>query len=152
MNTDRERTIERRKRLARNAGFDRMSIFVPAVMSVGLLFWLLSEVREVAGAQRRRSRAKRAELAAAAIAARLGDASSSTPAARGLRPRPVYLLLSAVLLSGAAYVAVGSIANYVRPGGYVSDVAWLLAVSLVVSGGAATLGLAAPRTAARAAP
>lgn len=137
------RAAERRRRLLSLAGLDRFSVFVPAVMSVGLLFWLVGEVREVAGQQRRRSRAKRAELVAQRIASRLGVAMPATAEERGLRPRPVYVLLGVVLLAGAAYVTVGSVANYARAGGYVSDVGWLLALSLGVAGAAAGLGVVA---------
>ena len=63
----------------------------------------------------------------------IGADRSEHPGRRGLRPRPVYLLVSMTLIGGAAYVAIGSVANYVRHEGYVSDIAWLLATALIVA-------------------
>ncbi|MCC6433637.1 MAG: alkaline phosphatase D family protein [Acidimicrobiales bacterium] len=133
-------------------GGDRLSIFVPAVMSVGLLFWLLSQLRDVAHSRRRRNRIKQARLAARTIAAELTAADADPvppPGELGLHERVVYLLGGAVLWATAVYVAVGSVANYVRPGGYVADIAWLLALSLAVALGSAVLGTASLSIATR---
>ena len=44
---------------------------------------------------------------------------------------------------GGSYVAIGSVANYLRPNGYVSGIAWLLAVASIVSFVAVAYGAAA---------
>ena len=100
---DRTRALER----ARALGLDRFSIFVPAVMSVGLVFWLLSELRELLSSQRARRQDKRARLAAMRITDRVtGSTDGATSATRALRPRPVYLVLALALIGGATYVSI----------------------------------------------
>ena len=73
--------LARRRRMVHLRGGDRLSIFVPAVMSVGLLFWLLSQLRDVAHSRRRRNRIKQARLAARTIAAELTAAEQVHDAA-----------------------------------------------------------------------
>ncbi|MBJ8341261.1 alkaline phosphatase D family protein [Antrihabitans sp. YC3-6] len=127
--------------VARLLGVDRLNIFVPAIMSVGLLFWLASELRELVRATGAASRAKRSAIAGHEVARlTLGSTGAEPPGRQGLRPRPVYLLLAVALGCGAAYVAIGSIANYFRPGYYVADIAWLLALALAASFGAIAYG------------
>lgn len=127
---------QRRARdLAALLGLDRVSIFVPAIMGVGLLFWVIGEIRDLAQSMGDVSRDKRARLVGESIARNMPwpQADRPTPEQLGLRSRPVYVLLAVVLVSGAFYVAIGSTLNYTRPGGYVGDIAWLLALALVVS-------------------
>ena len=50
------RSRRRARRLSRQLGVDRVGIFVPAVMSVGLLFWVVSEAMEVLRIQARDAR------------------------------------------------------------------------------------------------
>jgi membrane-associated phospholipid phosphatase len=116
---------------ARLLGLDRLGIFVPAVMSVGLLFWIVSEATELVRNRGERVREQRARIAGAAVADEVVGHSSDEP--RGLRQRPVYLMIGLTLVVTAAYVVIGSVANFVRPGGYVSDVAWLLALAAGVA-------------------
>ncbi|MGD9750898.1 MAG: alkaline phosphatase D family protein [Acidimicrobiia bacterium] len=145
--TAKRQQSERRRRAAQAAGVDRLAVFVPAVMSVGVLFWLLGELRDVARSQRRRTGDKRAALAARSIVARLdGTAALIEPGQHGLRERSVYLLDGMVLWTAAVYVTVGSVANYARAGGYVSDIAWLLALSLAAAIASAVFGTAAIAT------
>jgi len=126
-------TPQQRRRAAA-LGLDRLSMFVPAVMSVGLVFWVLSEARDLLVSQRRDSQAKRAALAGSEVAdLTAGVVAQRAPSQRGLRARPVYLLLAACLVGGGLYVAIGSTANTLRPNGYVQDIAWLLSLALVVS-------------------
>ncbi|MFC9962650.1 alkaline phosphatase D family protein [Nocardia ignorata] len=115
-------------------GVDRLHIFVPAIMSVGLLFWLASELRELVRSSGDASRAKRAGIAGHALA-RFTTATSEpdTAARRGLRPRPVYLLIALTLAGGAVYVTIGSVANFFQQPGWVADIAWLLSLSLAVA-------------------
>jgi hypothetical protein len=122
-----DRALQRSREQARLLGLDRLNLFVPALMSVGIVFWLLSEVTEVMRGRLERSRDRQANLAAAAVADEvLGRPSGSVA---GLRPRPVYLLVGATLIGGAAYVFIGSFANFVRTGGYVEGRTWLLALA-----------------------
>lgn len=138
------RADDRRRAAAHALGYDRLSMFVPAVMSVGLLFWVVSELRELLRHQHERRRRRRAQVAARTVVDRtLGRAGAHPLEELGLRPRPVYLLLGLTLAVGGVYVAVGSIANYRRDGGYVSSIAWLLALALAVTLLAGLYGAAA---------
>ena len=126
---------------------DRLHVFVPAIMGVGLLFWLVGELRDLARASLDSSRDKQARIAGHAVAhGVVGGDIADRPEQRGLRSRPVYAILAVTLLGGAVYVCVGSVANYLRPGGYVGDIAWLLAVALAVCGVALVLGVVAAAT------
>ncbi len=132
------------RRRAAALGLDRLSIFVPAIMSVGLLFWILSELRELWRSRREEALDKRAAIAAIEVAdVTAGRPTDGEPSTRGLRPRPVYLLLAATFIGGGLYVAIGSAANTMRPDGYVHDIAWLLSVALVVALFAVVYGAAA---------
>lgn len=118
----------------RDADLDRFGIFVPAIMSAGLLFSLLTLVRDALHARRHRHRDRRVHIAAATTAAHVttGRPASAT-LDQALRPRVAYLLTSLSCLAVAVYVVIGAAANYGKPGGYLGDVGWLLAVSLVSS-------------------
>ncbi len=122
----------------------RLHVFVPAIMGVGLLFWLVGEARDLARASLDASRDKQARIAGHTIArAVVGTDIDDRPEQRGLRSRPVYALLAVTLVGGAAYVSIGSIANYLRADGYVGDIAWLLSLALAVSAVALVLGVVA---------
>ncbi len=58
------------------------------------------------------------------------DEAEPDPDEIGILSRPAYLLTGMVLVAGAAYIAIGSTANFLRDGGYVHDIGWLLAISL----------------------
>ena len=112
----------RAARRARLLGFDRLSLFVPAVMSVGVIFWIVSEVVEVGRSRAEQVRHTRARVVASEVTSEvLGRPQEQLP---GLRPRPVYLLITLVLVGTVAYVAIGSIANFARRGSYVEGIAW----------------------------
>lgn len=130
---------------AHDLGLDRTHVFVPAIMGVGLVFWILGELRDLLRSEGAQSRHKRARLAGRSWALQVPSEHRQplAPEARGLRPRPVYLLWAVALIGGACYVAIGSIRNFQRHGGYVSDISWLLALALVVSGVLAVLGAVA---------
>ncbi len=123
-------TVSSRRGHARRLGLDRLGLFVPAVMSVGLLFWVVSEAVEIVRARADDARDRRARVTAAATVDELLDRPTSV--APGLRPRPVYIMIALTLLATAAYVAIGSIANFFRPAGYVGDIAWLLSLAAIV--------------------
>jgi membrane-associated phospholipid phosphatase len=125
---------------------DRFSMFVPAAMGVGLVAWVIGSARELLRTQRSRRLAARAAVSGPAIAARIPGApvvAYPGPEGLGLRPRPVYVLVACALLGGAVYVLVGAAGNFRRAGGYLSDIAWLLAAAWTLAAVAATYGLAA---------
>ena len=130
-----------RRPTPRELGLDRLNIFVPALMSVGLLFWFAEILRDALrwrGARSRRQRSERCGRAVAelTLGRRLDDAGD--PA--GLRPRAAYGVWAVVFLVVALYISIGALLNYTRVGGYVSDIAWLLALALTL---AAVFGFAA---------
>ena len=112
-----------------------MSVFVPAVMGLGLAFWVVSGLRELVRDSRDDSRDRRATLAAEAVTAAVRGTSPDR--GRGLRPRPLYLLLAVMMLGAGAYLSVGL---YVRQqnelrgaGPGVSAEAWLLSVAVCLA-------------------
>jgi hypothetical protein len=112
-------------------GLDRLQLFVPALMTVGLVVWILGEANEIARSRAKATRVRRARIAAASIVDEtLGRPPSGT---LGLRPRPVYVMIAATSIAAALYVLIGSIGNFTRSGGYVEGEAWLLALAAVAS-------------------
>jgi hypothetical protein len=102
-------------------------------MSVGLVFWIVTLTRDLFRWQGARSRQRRARAAGRATAVSvLGELGPPAPAMAGLRLKVSYLVTAVVTGGLALYVLIGSTANYVREGGYVGDIAWLMALSLVV--------------------
>ena len=85
--------------------------------------------------QQRSQRSGRA-VAALTVGRREDDAADTAE----LRPRAAYGVWSVVFLVVALYIAIGALLNYTRVGGYVSDIAWLLALALTL---AAAFGFAA---------
>lgn len=65
----------------------------------------------------------------------------------GLRPRWVYALISAVSLGLVLLVIPGATWNYVNPDGYISYIAWIWAVSMILAMGFAIVGFQAIRLA-----
>jgi len=130
-----------RRPTLRELGLDRLNIFVPALMSVGLLFWFAEVLRDALRWRSDRSRRHRSVLFGRATAENtIGASGDERTETVGLHPRPAYAIWAAGFIVVASYIAIGSFLNYTRVGGYVSDIAWLLAVALVV---AAALGFAA---------
>lgn len=123
----------------------RLHVFVPALMSAGLLFSLLALARDAVAARRHRGRTRRTTIAAATLAARV-EGRTPTPGELGLRPRRAYPLVAVGAGLVAAYLVPGAVLNHGRAGGYVHDIAWLLAGALVVGVGAVTLAAAALAT------
>ena len=84
-------SVNRRdRRLADLLGINQLHVFVPAIMSVGVVFWLSSEVRDLIHSSGERSRDKRAAIAGVALASNLDDRGEPDgPQQRGLRPRPL---------------------------------------------------------------
>lgn len=121
------RSRQRARRLSRQLAVDRVGIFVPAVMSVGLLFWIVSEALEVLRIQAEDARERRTHVAASAIADQVLERRPAVVA--GLRPRGAYLMVSVMILVGVVYVWVGSLYNFLNPAGYLQGVAWVLALA-----------------------
>ncbi len=112
---------------------DRMGVFVPAIMSVGLLFSLVTLARDAMVWTRSKARRRRTAIEAAAVLDRLLADQPRRPRSLGVLSRPSYLIAALVLAGGAAYIAIGSTANFLRDGGYVRDIGWLLALSLALA-------------------
>lgn len=111
---------------------DRLMVFVPAIMSVGLVFSVATIIRDAFRWSGRRAGERRADLEAEIVVSRLLG-HEPAPEDVGMLPRPAYLAGAIVLVGGAAYIAIGSTANFLRDGGYVSDIGWLLALSLALA-------------------
>lgn len=119
----------------------RFHVFVPAIMSAGLVFSLFTVLRD-AFAQMRNGSAGRAEQVAGhstAAAVRTGAATRET-LEHALRPRTFYALGALTLIGVAVEVLVGATANYFRAGGYVEGGATVWAIAVLVGGGLATAG------------
>lgn len=139
------RPSRRARRLAEVLGTDRTQVFVPAIMGAGLLFWLVGELRDLLRSAGDASRNKRAHLTGRALVDRLPGqpVPERSPECKGLRSRPIYLLWALALIGGAAYVFIGSLGNYTRHDGYVSDIAWLFSLACIVSAALLVLGVVA---------
>jgi hypothetical protein len=125
---------------ARALGLDRLSMFVPAVMGLGLVAWLVSQVIGVAQVHTTAARERQAATSATAVVDALhGRPSTATPP----RPRLTYLAVGAGLLAIAVYLAIGASANYFSPDGYVHGIAWLWTTALFVIALATVYGAAA---------
>jgi membrane-associated phospholipid phosphatase len=132
---------DRRADLFADADVDRLNVFVPAVMSAGLLFSLVTVARDALHRLRGNGGHRAALHARASAIHVLTGAPPRAGLADGLRPRRFYLVVAATALALAGYVLVGSLGNYIRPGGYVAEAAWLLALSLVAAGVVAAVGV-----------
>ena len=119
---------------------DRLFVFVPAIMSVGLLFSLTTLLRDLFHWTGTRARDRRTSIKAGAVVGVVVGDDESRPEEIGLLSRPLYLISAIVLVTGAIYISIGSTANYLRDNGYLRDIGWLLAISL---GLAAVLGFLA---------
>ncbi len=112
---------------------DRLQVFVPAIMSVGLVFSIATLVRDLLHWSGGRARDRRTAIEAAVVVGTVLGEPDPEPEDIGILSRPTYLITALVLVGGAAYVAIGSTANFLRDGGYVRDIGWLLAISLALA-------------------
>ncbi len=131
---------------------DQLNVFVPGAMGAGLLVsigLLVSDLyRKAGGASNAR---RRQELTARATADATTHGLEAGEANRvGFRDPWVYGVVTAASLGLAAYLIPGTIWNYFNPGGYLSSIAWIWAVSTVAIVAFIVLGLtvatAAPRS------
>jgi len=114
-------------------GLQRHGVFVPAVMSVGVLFSIATLLRDAFHWVGGNSLERRTALNAGATVSWLLDDPPRDPDDLGMLPRNAYLVSALLFVGGSLYVAIGSIANFLRAGGYVRDIAWLLGLSLGLS-------------------
>ena len=125
-------------------------VFVPAVVGAGLVFsftmLVVDTVQQVVGRRHRRGMA--GPCGATVARQVLGHDDIGTG---GVAPgwQRTALLLAAICLGVAGYVAPGAWFNYVRPRGYVADAAWVLALALVVAVVAGLVGVVLGRSALR---
>jgi hypothetical protein len=110
------------------------AVFVPGALAGGLLVSLGLLGADLFAKVRGDSGARRAVTTTAAVAAadvRFGH-GASLQVTTGLRNRTSYALVA--LLAGAliALAIPGTAWNYLNPGGYISDIGWIWAVSLLV--------------------
>ena len=137
----------RRRSLAHVMYVDRVGIFLPAVVSIGVVFWLVGEVRGLMRASRDDARDKRAIFHGRHLAATVrglrpaaGEEWATTRVARrraGQRPRVALAVVAAGLAGVAAYLSVGLYWRQQQelrgapPG--VSAEAWLLSLASLVA-------------------
>ena len=125
-------------------GVFRFSIFVPAIMSVGLAFWLASALRDLVR-WRQAALIERQAIRAGRSAARLvhPDPGPPVPEHLGLRHRPAYLVTALALGTLGLYIFLGSLFNYLRADGYLENEAWVLTLATVVATGFGVTAVAA---------
>lgn len=112
------------------ADADRLFVFVPAIMSVGLVFSIVTLLRDGFRWSGNRTRERRTAIAAESVVTDLIGDQRPDPNALGVLSRPSYLVTAVTLVAMALYVTIGSVANFVNEEGYVRDIGWLLALSL----------------------
>ncbi|MGH9279888.1 MAG: hypothetical protein ACRD12_17545 [Acidimicrobiales bacterium] len=124
-------------------GGESMSVFVPSIMGVGILASLAILIvdalrvvnpRNRAGRRRLLVRRRAVRLVAPAAAAIGAPAPPPPSMRRRMRSRRTYAILFVVATATSLYVAIGSTANYLRPGGYLEGVLWM---QLLASAGSA---------------
>ena len=135
-----------------------LRVFVPAIMGAGLLASLAVLATDLARAVRpgRRAARRRAVLQrrALGLVVPLAEAigappPSLAPLRRRLRSRTFYGGLFVVAVTLSLYVAIGSTANYLRPGGYLEGVLWVEVLAISTSLLFLALGLVALAVALR---
>ena len=122
---------------------DVLSVFIPGALASGFLISIglllgdaYRKLRGDAGVERRVVHTG----AAVADEVRFGaDASRRTSS--GLRSRPVYGIVGGIALGLVVAVIPGATWNFFNPGGYISDIGWIWAVSLLLVLGFAALGV-----------
>jgi hypothetical protein len=124
------------------------SVFVPSIMGVGVLLSLgilvADGVNKVRGDRGKvRERQLISGYIAGDVLSSVHDEDSSERGARGLRSRSTYVFAALVFIVIGVYGLFGSFWNYINPvdDGWVEDIAWVWAVSLLAVGGMLALGL-----------
>lgn len=123
-------------------GGDTMRVFVPSIMGVGILASLgilvvdgLRALRPHRSEARRRALARRRAVPLVTpLAAAIGlPPPVLPPLRRRMRSRRFYAALSVIFGAMSLYVAIGSTANYLRPGGYLEGVVWMQVLATTAS-------------------
>ncbi|MEX0699469.1 MAG: hypothetical protein WD354_07010 [Acidimicrobiia bacterium] len=117
-------------------------VFIPGALaggfliSIGLLVGdVIRKLRGNAGTERR------VRHTGAALADEIhAGAGASRRTEAGLRPRAVYGIVSSLSFALVVLVVPGATWNFFNPGGYIQNVAWIWAISMLLVIGFATLG------------
>jgi len=128
-------TAPRRRTSPYLEGFgNRLYVFVPAVMSLGFVFWVAALLRDQVHLRRAANLERRATSAALATAhVTLGTSHEFPQADQSRARRRSYFLMAVPFLVAAVFISIGSVGNYVRSDGYLSEIAWILAIAIVCS-------------------
>jgi hypothetical protein len=118
-------------------------VFIPGALVSGFLVsiaLLISDaVRKIRGGP---GSDRRVKHTAAAVADEVrSGAGASRQTTAGLRSRWVYGVVSAISFALVAIVVPGATWNYLNPGGYIEDIGWIWAVSMILVFGFAVLGV-----------
>lgn len=129
------------------------SAIVPAVLAAGVVFSAVVLVRDriehlIGGGHRRAVTAEETERNVAlvlegessAVFAAGHDRGRKSSDTAGTRHRSA-ILASAAALGIAAYIVPGAVFNYLRPGGYLSEIAWILTISMIAAVVAGAVGI-----------
>ena len=124
-------------------------VFIPGALASGFLISIgllvgdaFRKLRGDAGTERRVKHTG----AAVADEVRAG-AGASRRTVSGLRPSPVYGVVSGISFALVILVVPGATWNFVNPVGYISDIGWIWAVSLLLVLGFVFLGVQTLRVA-----
>ncbi len=121
---------------------ESLRVFVPSIMGAGILaslaILLVDCVRALnprrTAARRRVQVGREALRLVAPVAEAVGMPIPAPPTLRRrLRSRRAYTAVFLVATTIALYVAIGSTANFLRPGGYLEGVVWVQAVATAAS-------------------
>jgi len=126
-----------------------LAVFVPGALAGGLLVSIALLVGDLVRRVRGDRSSRRAvDIAASATAdeVRFGHGCSRA-AGQGLRDGFVYGIVALVSLAIVVLVVPGAVWNFLDEGGYLSDIGWILAVSLLAVGALAVVGVVALRLA-----
>lgn len=142
--------VPRHRTLADTVEIEGTFVFIPGALASGFLVSLGllvgDAIRRIRG---ERGAARRVELTARALVAEVRDGSGAAGrVGRGLRPPWVYGLVGGASIAIAAAVVPGATWNFLNPGGYLSDISWIWAISLLGSLAFAWLGIQSLRLAA----
>lgn len=110
-----------------------LHVFIPGALASGFLvsIGLLvgDAVRRIRGSHATR---RRVTVTGAAIAAEIRNGSGGAEATPiGLRQRRIYGFVGSVALAIVVAVVPGATWNFLDPGGYISDIAWIWALSML---------------------
>jgi len=122
---------------------DALFVFIPGALAGGFLISIgllvgdaVRKVRGDAGIERR------VKHTGAAVAEEIcSGAGASRQTESGLRPRAVYGAVAGVSLALVVLVVPGATWNFLNPGGYIQNVGWIWAVSMLAVIGFLVLGV-----------